>query len=115
MLTVAVNDHRAFVNKIKAHVYGFAALDVKSLPDHHGCRLGKWYDGQGKEICGHLNAYKALDHPHERLHTLSKEAVVAANSGDMGKAHQLAQEVDSVSLIITEKLEDTRREYLKSM
>jgi methyl-accepting chemotaxis protein len=115
MLTVAANDHQAFVNKIKAHAYGFASLDVNSLPDHHCCRLGKWYDGQGKKVCGHLNAYKAIDHPHERIHTLSKEAVVAANSGDKGKAHQLMQEVESASRTIMEKLEETRREYLSRL
>jgi methyl-accepting chemotaxis protein len=115
MLTVAANDHRIFVNNIKAAVYGFTSLDVNSLPDHRGCRLGKWYDGQGKEVCGHLNTYKAIYPPHERIHTLSKEAVVAANSGDKGKAHQLMQEVESVSHTIMEKLEDTRREYLNRM
>ena len=115
MLSVAANDHRIFVNNIKAHVYGFASLDAKSLPNHHGCRFGTWYDGQGKEICGHLNAYKAIDSPHERIHALSKEAVVAINSGDKGKAHQLMQEVESASHAIMEKLEDTRREYLSRL
>jgi methyl-accepting chemotaxis protein len=113
ILTIAANDHRIFVNKIKAAVYGFTSLDVNSLPDHHGCHLGKWYDGQGKEICGHLNAYKTIDPLHERLHALSKEAMFAANSGDKGKAHQLMQETESVSRTFMEKLEDTRREYLK--
>jgi methyl-accepting chemotaxis protein len=112
MLSIAANDHRIFVNKIKSAVYGYASLDVNSLPNHHGCRFGKWYDSQGKEVCGHLNAYKAIDPPHERIHALSKEAVVASNSGDKGKAHQLMQEVESVSHSIMEKLEDTRREYL---
>jgi methyl-accepting chemotaxis protein len=115
MLTVAANDHQAFVNKIKAAVYGFTSLDANSLPDHHGCRFGRWYDGQGKEVCGHLNTYKAIESPHERIHALSKEAVVAADSGDKGKAHQLMQEVERVYQTTMEKLEDTRREYLKSI
>ncbi len=36
--------------------------------DHHGCRLGKWYEGPGKELFGHLGSYKAIETPHRKVH-----------------------------------------------
>ena len=114
MLSVAANDHRLFVNKIRAAVLGDAPVDAGTLPSHHGCRFGKWYDGTGKEICGHLGTFKAIDVPHERIHSLAKEAVAAVNSGNQGKANQLMEEIEGVSHTIMNCLEDARREYLKA-
>jgi hypothetical protein len=36
--------------------------------DHHNCRLGKWYEGQGRELFGALPSYKTLVQPHARVH-----------------------------------------------
>jgi methyl-accepting chemotaxis protein len=112
MLTVAANDHRLFVNKIRAAVIGDSPLDQSSLPTHHTCRFGKWYDNEGKRICGDLNSFKSIDAPHERIHSLSKEAVAAVNAGNQSKANQLMQEVENVSQTIKNTLENIRQEHL---
>jgi len=36
--------------------------------DHHNCRLGKWYEGAGRERFGALPAFKTLVQPHARVH-----------------------------------------------
>ena len=36
--------------------------------DHHNCRLGKWYESQGRELFGSLPSYKALFQPHAQVH-----------------------------------------------
>ncbi len=36
--------------------------------DHHGCRLGRWYDGPGKEDFGRVPSYAALERPHREVH-----------------------------------------------
>jgi methyl-accepting chemotaxis protein len=113
MLTVAANDHRLFVNKIRAAVIGDTPLDASGLPTHHTCRFGKWYDSDGRNICGDLSSFKAIDSPHERIHTLSKEAVEAVNSGNHSKASQLMHEIENVSRTIMNSLEDIRSEFLK--
>jgi len=113
MLTVAANDHRLFVNKIRSAVIGDIILEAQTLPSHHTCRFGKWYDSEGKRICGNLGTFKAIELPHERIHTLCREAVAAANSGEHGKAKSIMQDVDNVSRTIMTGLEDTRREYLR--
>lgn len=36
--------------------------------DHHNCRLGKWYEGAGKEVFGATAAYRNLLEPHSKVH-----------------------------------------------
>ena len=36
--------------------------------DHHNCRLGKWYENEGRELFGGLPSYKALERPHAKVH-----------------------------------------------
>ncbi len=36
--------------------------------DNHGCRLGRWYDGEGRERFGATTAYRELDGPHHQVH-----------------------------------------------
>jgi len=112
MLTVAANDHRLFVNKIRASVIGDAQLDASGLANHHTCRFGKWYDNEGGHICGDLASFRSINAPHERIHSLSKDAVNAVNSGNQAKANQLMLEIDAVSHDIMVKLEEIRREHL---
>ena len=115
MLTVAANDHRLFVNKVRAAVLGDAPLDPGALPTHHACRFGKWYDGEGKRLCGELSSFKAIDAPHERIHSLSKEAVSVLNSGNQQKADSLMREIEDVSRDVMEKLEEIRRDHLNGL
>jgi hypothetical protein len=37
--------------------------------DHHHCRLGQWYESEGREGFGATRAYAALAAPHARVHT----------------------------------------------
>jgi methyl-accepting chemotaxis protein len=37
--------------------------------DHHGCRLGKWYDGIGMSTFGTTAAFGALVRPHGEVHS----------------------------------------------
>ncbi len=36
--------------------------------DCHSCRLGKWYESEGKTSYSHLGCYKALHDPHHQVH-----------------------------------------------
>ena len=43
--------------------------------DHQNCRLGKWYEGPGKEVFGDLSAYRTLYDTHSRVHSGVHKAV----------------------------------------
>jgi methyl-accepting chemotaxis protein len=103
-------DHRIFVDKIGACLSGDAALDAAKLPDHRTCRFGKWYAGEGRELCGGTQSYRAIDEPHAKIHALARDTVAACNSGDKAKAEQLHGELEALSARIAALLDDMKVE-----
>lgn len=64
---------------------GSAAIAPQELPlptDYHQCRLGKWYDGDGRKNFGRLAEFALLETPHREIHELSASVLEAARSGD---------------------------------
>ncbi len=54
--------------------------------DHHGCRLGKWYDtGLGKEIFGSVASYPKIEAPHKVVHDRIHDAIHCVQSGTCGE------------------------------
>jgi len=37
--------------------------------DHQNCRLGKWYEGAGKEVFGEMPSFRKLLDPHSEVHS----------------------------------------------
>ncbi len=110
ILDVAKTDHRVFVGKIGACLKGDTTLDPSQLPDHHNCRFGKWYFGEGMQMCGNLSSFKAVDEPHAKIHALAKEAVSACNAGDKIKAERIYKEMEDISNQIGSLLDGIKRE-----
>jgi methyl-accepting chemotaxis protein len=111
ILDLAKNDHRLFVTKVRSAVANQNSLDPANLANHHTCRFGKWYDTEGKANCGDLPSFRAIDAPHERIHSLAKEAIAAANSCDNDKAEQLLGEVEQLSHVVVKHLAGIRQEF----
>ena len=53
----------------------------ENFSDHTTCRLGKWYQGVGKERFSDTEAFVLLDEPHRVVHEYTKQNTAAANSG----------------------------------
>ena len=111
ILELAKADHQLFVGKIGASIRGDAKLDYSKLADHHTCRFGKWYDSTGKEMCGNLNSFKAIDAPHEKVHRLAKEVGEAHNSGNKDKALILFRDMEQTSKQIVSLLNEIKKEH----
>jgi methyl-accepting chemotaxis protein len=54
----------------KARAYNSIMLCDQQLTavDSHQCRMGKWYDGEGKERFGRTNSYSLMKDPHAVVH-----------------------------------------------
>lgn len=111
ILELAKNDHMMFVSKVRSGVMGQTSIEATELPNHHTCRFGKWYDTEGKELCGSLQSFREIDHPHEQIHSMAKEALLAARNGNREKAEQLMTSVETASKKVVDKLADMRKEY----
>ena len=68
---------RIFVNLImidhilfKSNTYSSINLAQKlgAFSDHHNCRLGKWYEGEGRAVFGKTSSFQNMQKPHARVH-----------------------------------------------
>lgn len=60
-------DHVVF--KLNAYSSIFENDLKATFGDHHGCRLGQWYEhGEGKEAFSHTSSYRTLETPHRIVH-----------------------------------------------
>lgn len=105
ILSKAKSAHLIFTGKIRAHLHGAHTIDPNGLPTHLTCAFGKWYQGQGHEMCGSLGIFKEIDAPHAKVHELGKQAIIAFNAGDKTKADQHCSEMVATSLHLIEILD----------
>ena len=113
ILDIAKGDHRIFVGKINSCLSGNMLLDPSQLSDHHNCRLGKWYEGEGQKKCGSLQSYMNLENPHTRVHALAKEALVQYQRGDKATAMQTYTAMEDVSHEVASILDAIKHECNK--
>ncbi|HEU0265742.1 MAG TPA: CZB domain-containing protein, partial [Geobacterales bacterium] len=113
MLDVAANDHRLFVQRIHSAINGDLQLSPDQVATHHTCRFGSWYEGEGARLCGTMPSFRAIDEPHERIHSLAREAVAAAIKGDKQKAQQLYNQIEALSHQVVELLQAIKKEFIQ--
>lgn len=93
VLQKAKSAHLLFTRRIRLHLKGELRLDAHTLPDHHGCTFGSWYDHQGHAVCGNHPSFASIVDPHQKVHALGKAALQAHDSGDRYRAQQLCDEM----------------------
>ncbi len=94
VIQLAKSDHMFWKKRLVDMILGRGHIDISEVTDHHNCRLGKWYDVDGKAHYGSNPAFKALEAPHAKMHSMAKEAVSLYNSGEVEAA---IQKVDAIS------------------
>lgn len=95
-------DHVVFKNSIYKAYAGLANLSPHDLGDHTQCRLGEWYyRGSGADNYKHLNAYRALETPHQKVHQHGEAALAALSQDNKAEALSCmrAMEVASVDVM----------------
>lgn len=63
-------DHMIYKqNAYRAFMVGKDSAEAQAvLVDHHNCRLGKWYDSEGKSQYAKLPAFQSINDPHSQIH-----------------------------------------------
>ncbi len=110
ILDLAKDDHRAFVENVEEILKGNRRQEGAALSTSHTCRFGKWYDGDGKTLCGELPSFKAISAPHDKIHTMARQVVDAANAGNLDQAEQLFPQLVTLSRQIVALLDDIKHE-----
>lgn len=78
----------------KARAYNSVMQCNKQLEtvDSHQCRMGQWYNGEGKERFGRTNSYSLMKDPHAVVHANANKnlALIDLNKGCMlGKGDEI--------------------------
>jgi methyl-accepting chemotaxis protein len=76
------------------------------VPDHHNCRLGKWYDSINVAEIKGLPAYRDLVAPHQRVHAAGIRALAAYENGDLDSALAALGEMNGASAEVLNVLEE---------
>jgi methyl-accepting chemotaxis protein len=103
--TITQSDHVAFKKKVMEAICGRTQLHADDLPDHHNCRLGKWYDNVTDDSIRQNSAYSDLNAPHERVHRHGKEAIRYYDDGDWDSAIDEVHKLDDASHEVLEFLQ----------
>ena len=75
-------DHVIFKYQAYSVLLGEESASTGDFVDHHTCRLGKWYDGEGKKLFGTTKAYKAMEVPHMQVHQHTLAALATLETKD---------------------------------
>ena len=98
-------DHILFKKRVLDTIVGRGDWNSNSVPDHHTCRLGKWYDSIGNEAIRSHPAYGEVVGPHKRVHALAKEALDAHQARDIDRAFAILNQMDEASSDVLEVLD----------
>ncbi|WP_445323162.1 CZB domain-containing protein [Photobacterium sp. J15] len=89
-------DHAVWKNNI----YQKIALNQfnTGVNSHKECRLGKWYfEGSGAKNFSHLNGFKKINSPHEKVHSSGREALQAGMNNEFELMLQHINAMESAS------------------
>ena len=111
ILDLAKEDHRTFVENVEEVLKGNRKQEGSALSTSHTCRFGKWYDGEGKRLCGHLSSFRAISTPHDRIHSVARQVVDAVNAGNMQQSEQLFPQLKDLSREIISLLGEIKSEF----
>ena len=84
---------------------GRREVNEDKLVDHHGCRLGKWYDAvQDPAFIGDP-LFQRLIEPHAEFHRQGKLAAELHERGEREAAERAAEEMEAASADVIGLLE----------
>ena len=101
----AKSDHVIWKKNLADMMIGRTDLDPNTLADHHGCRLGKWYDKIEDPALKSHPAFKTLEHPHQEVHRHGIAAARLYRDGDLQGAMAEIEKVDGASKEVLRLLE----------
>ncbi len=113
-LEVARLDHLVLKLEVYKACLGVSSKAAHSLPDHHGCRLGRWYDqGRGRQFFSGHPHYKHIERPHAAVHDHARQALVAREAGQPDQMEQALLRMEAASVEVMQllsELEDSTRQ-----
>ena len=107
-------DHQRWKKNLCAYLADTTGTLPAPAHDRHDCRLGRWYDNPNSRKCAELEDFVALDTVHKRIHEVAAKLVTEHQRGEIPASQVLLDELEGLSLTISEKLQKIQTEVLLS-
>ncbi len=109
------SDHERMNLRVNAHLMGLEVLDPELLGDYKTCGIGKWYYSAEGEKFRKISIFAEFEEIHKKIHTISKELILAHNIGDKEKVRLLLEERKKISQKLIQQLEKMKDVYLAEL
>ncbi|WP_425427297.1 CZB domain-containing protein [Thauera linaloolentis] len=97
-------DHLVFKLDVYQALTGHSGISAESLSTHTTCRLGHWYQDEGRQFA-HLPGYRQLDAPHARVHQSGRAALERVAGGDIAGAVGAIADMEAASIQVLDNLQ----------
>lgn len=91
--------------KLTSALSGYTTIDSKTIPNHHQCEFGKWYDNAPNALTS-LQLFQEIGKLHEAVHKNVVEAVDLYNADNPAAAHVKVEEFETVRKKLFKKLDE---------
>ncbi|MFK7049690.1 diguanylate cyclase [Flavobacterium columnare] len=99
-------DHLGWMHKMRDLLDDKIELAESEIVSHLQCRLGKWFESEGRDEFGELEEIQRFDVKHVKLHKLAKEIYVEHKLGNKAIAEELYLDLSSTSQEIVTLLDE---------
>ena len=91
-------DHMVWKGQVYRCIWSAEPEACKTMADHTGCRLGKWYnEGLGHQKYRHLAAFARLEEPHRNVHNYGFKALEANLEGEHARMVSYLEQMEHAS------------------
>ncbi|SNY90877.1 methyl-accepting chemotaxis protein [Cohaesibacter sp. ES.047] len=105
-------DHIIFKRDVVEACFAEGVKASRELPDHHHCRLGKWYNKMTNDTIRHSKTFIELLGPHEETHSSARRALEARAAGNDELMLKELHRLDESSKAVVELLDVLALEIL---
>lgn len=102
-------DHASFKKRVIDTLIGRSHSKSGDLPDHTGCRLGKWYESITDAQMRSMPAFRNLLEPHQKVHAHGKKALDHFAKGNFTEALEEAKKLDKASTEVMAALDELHK------
>ncbi|MET1255516.1 CZB domain-containing protein [Aliikangiella maris] len=92
--------------EVYAIAFGVIHKPVDEFADHTLCRLGKWYQTEGKQKYTNINVFRLLDDPHRAVHQNGIQALRLIQDQQLESAIHHLNEMEKASVRVMELLDE---------
>jgi methyl-accepting chemotaxis protein len=103
-------DHVLFVKQVVDTIAGRTDMAGRGPPDHHHCRLGKWYDQVTQPALKEHPAFRALAEPHREVHSAANQALAAQQARKPDEVAAALERMSAASIKVIAHLDSISRD-----